>query len=234
MRISTAYFAGVGTVVVRSPPVLAVAIWPQTLPTRLRQGCPNWNAGCRPSRYPSRRHRRAGGAVAMTRRRLPRRHRNNRNRRRSAAGPPPQTGRQRHRPIMRASKRSPPHQPQQPVQAPPQSAKPVEQTTERTATPQDAFARARDADVKRADAEQRRAERRQRWADRRRVQQPREQELEAVEARVREVTEPRRIRIREEGGPGGCSPNRREPICRGSGCSIRTDQFVSWRPAPGV
>ena len=49
-------------------------------------------------------------------------------------------------------------------------------------------------------AEKRRAERRQRWADKRRVQQPREQELEAVEERVREVTEPRRIRIRDSQG----------------------------------
>jgi DNA polymerase III gamma/tau subunit len=89
----------------------------------------------------------------------------------------------------------------QPVQSPPQPAKPVEQANERTAAPQEAFAKARDADVKRAAAEQRRAERRQRWADKRRFQQPREQELEAVEERVREVTEPRRIRIREEGEP---------------------------------
>ncbi len=68
------------------------------------------------------------------------------------------------------------------------------------ATPRDAFAKAREADVKRADAEKRRAERRQAWAERRRVQSPRE-ELEAVEERVREVTEPRRIRIREESEP---------------------------------
>ena len=63
------------------------------------------------------------------------------------------------------------------------------------------MARARDADIKRADAEKRRAERRQQWADKRRLKPPREQELEAVEERVREVTEPRRIRIREEGEP---------------------------------
>jgi len=88
-----------------------------------------------------------------------------------------------------------------PVQPTLLPAKSAEQTEEKAATPRDAFARARDADVKRADAEKRRAERRQLWAERRRVQQPREQELEAVEERVREVTEPRRIRIREEGGP---------------------------------
>src|SRR3954467_2399095 len=84
-----------------------------------------------------------------------------------------------------------------PVQ-PLQPVKSAEQTEEKVAAPRDAFARGRDADVKRADAEKRRAERRQRWADKRRVQPPREQELEAVEESVREVTEPRRIRIRQE------------------------------------
>lgn len=89
----------------------------------------------------------------------------------------------------------------QPAQSPPQPARPSEQADEKAATPREAYAKARDADIKRADAEKRRAERRQRWADKRRFQQPREQELEAVEERVREMTEPRRIRIREEGEP---------------------------------
>ena len=115
----------------------------------------------------------------------------------------------------------------QSVPSPPQSAKAVEQATERTASPQEAFAKARDADMKRAAAEQRRAERRQRWADRRRFRQPREQELEAVEAKVREETEPRRIRIREKPGREICSPSRREPKCRGSDCSIRTDRSLA-------
>ena len=88
----------------------------------------------------------------------------------------------------------------QPAAASP-PAKPVEQTSERTAAPHEAIAKARDVDVKRAAAEQRRAERRQRWTDKRRFQQPREQELEAVEEKVREATEPRRIRIREEAEP---------------------------------
>jgi hypothetical protein len=98
----------------------------------------------------------------------------------------------------------------QPV--PPQPAKSAEQADEKTATPRDAYARARDADIKRADAEKRRAERRQQWADKRRLKQPREQELEAVEERVREMTEPRRIRIQEEGGPREffAEPRRRE------------------------
>jgi hypothetical protein len=89
----------------------------------------------------------------------------------------------------------------QPVQSPPPPpAKSAEQANERTAAPQEAYAKVRDADMKRAAAEQRRAERRQRWTERR-VRQPREQEIEAVEEKVREMTEPRRIRIREEGQP---------------------------------
>ena len=123
----------------------------------------------------------------------------------------------------------------QPVQPSPQPVKSAEQTDEKTAAPRDAFARDRDADIKRADAEKRRAERRQRWADKRRFQQPREQELEAVEERVREVTEPRRIRIRQEGEPREMfARSRRETKRRASGCSIRTiDSFraiaaVSW------
>jgi len=100
----------------------------------------------------------------------------------------------------------------QPVQSSPQPSKPAEQADEKNAAPRDAVARARDADIKRADAEKRRAERRQQWADKRRLKQPREQELEAVEERVREVTEPRRIRVREEGEPRDlfAEPRRRD------------------------
>ena len=89
--------------------------------------------------------------------------------------------------------------------APQASAKPEPQTiasnaaaraeekavAEKTAAPQEAYARARDADIKRAAVEKRRAERRARWEERRRLRQPREQDLEAVEEKVREVTEPR-------------------------------------------
>ncbi|MEH2505848.1 chemotaxis protein histidine kinase CheA [Bradyrhizobium sp. AZCC 1578] len=95
----------------------------------------------------------------------------------------------------------------QPAPPPPKPSKPAEQASEKTAAekaaaPQEAFAKARDADLKRAAAEQRRVERRQRWADKRRFQQPREQDLEAVETQVREATEPRRIIIREEAFAG--------------------------------
>ena len=99
----------------------------------------------------------------------------------------------------------------QPIEPPPQPAKSTEQADEKTAAPRDVFARGRDADIKRADAEKRRAERRQRWADKRRFQQTREQELEAVETSVREVTEPRRIRIREEAEPRDLFAERARP-----------------------
>ena len=100
----------------------------------------------------------------------------------------------------------------QPVQPPPQPSKPADQVDEKIAGPREVYARASDADIKRADAEKRRAERRLQWTDKRRLKQPREQEIEAVEARVREVTEPRRIRIREEGEPRDlfAEPRRRD------------------------
>jgi hypothetical protein len=89
-----------------------------------------------------------------------------------------------------------------------QPSKSAEQVDDRNAAPRDSYAKASDADIKRTAAEKRRAERRQQWTEKRRWkqprdQQPREQELDVVEDRVREVTEPRRIRIREEGEPRG-------------------------------
>jgi hypothetical protein len=74
--------------------------------------------------------------------------------------------------------------------APQVAAVPVAQpvTPEKIAAPDEAFARARDADIKRAEA-RRRAERRQQWAERRRPRQ--QQELKAVEEKVREDTDPR-------------------------------------------
>jgi hypothetical protein len=90
-----------------------------------------------------------------------------------------------------------------PRPAQPASTKPSDQVSEKEvvtkpAAPLDAFARARDIDIKRAAAEKRRAERRARWEEKRRVRQPREQELEAVEQRVREVTEPRQAFAAEQ------------------------------------
>jgi hypothetical protein len=100
----------------------------------------------------------------------------------------------------------------QPAPSPPQPSRPAEQAEEKTAAPRDSYARASDTDIKRAAAEKRRADRRQQWVDKRRWKQPREQEIDAVEDRVREVTEARRIRIREEGEPRGFfgEPGRRD------------------------
>ena len=61
---------------------------------------------------------------------------------------------------------------------------------EQTAVPDDAFAKARAAEAKRA-MEKRKAERRQQWAEKRRQRQ--QQELRAVEQKVRDDTEPRQF-----------------------------------------
>ena len=72
--------------------------------------------------------------------------------------------------------------------APVQAAQPAPR--EQVAAPENAFAKARDADVKRV-TEKRKAERRQQWTERRRHLQRPDQELRDVEAKVREETEPR-------------------------------------------
>jgi hypothetical protein len=61
---------------------------------------------------------------------------------------------------------------------------------EQTAVADDTVARPRDADLRRS-VEKRRAERHQQWADKRRHQQRQGRELQAVEEKVREETEPR-------------------------------------------
>jgi hypothetical protein len=82
--------------------------------------------------------------------------------------------------------------------SPAQPAAPTTQAAahEKTATPQtanseEAYAKPRDADAKRT-TERRRVDRRQQWTEKRRYQQRPDQELRAVEDRVREETEPRR------------------------------------------
>jgi hypothetical protein len=79
-----------------------------------------------------------------------------------------------------------------PPQGTTQAATSEQKNSDQIKAPENAFARARDADVRREArrAEQkRRAERRQHWAERRRPRQ--DQELRDVEAKVREATEPR-------------------------------------------
>lgn len=196
MRISTAYFAGVGTVVVAvgvglGGGYLAANIAnPPSVVSKLerRMSAEPISVAAVPSQ-PAPRAVVTGPASAPAQEAAPA----------GNAAPPTNNIRVEEKPANNVAA-VPPLQ-GQPQPAKPTEQKSVEQTVEKAAPPRDAFARARDADVKRADAEKRRAERRQLWAERRRVQQPREQDLEAVEARVREVTEPRRIRVREEGEP---------------------------------
>jgi hypothetical protein len=75
---------------------------------------------------------------------------------------------------------------------PKQFSAPAEQsaTREPAAIPEEAFAKAREADVKRT-TEKRKADRRHQWVDRRQLQRREDQELQQVERKVREDTEPR-------------------------------------------
>src|SRR4030088_89983 len=80
----------------------------------------------------------------------------------------------------------------QPEALAPQPATPAAQPVahEQTAAPENALAKARDAEMKRA-VEKRKLERRQQWAEKRRQRQ--QQELRAVEERVREETGPTQV-----------------------------------------
>jgi len=84
----------------------------------------------------------------------------------------------------------------QPAAAPVTQAATSEKTnSEPIRTPEAAFAKARDSDLRRearrAAEDKRKAERRQQWTERRRPRQ--DQELRDVEAKVREETEPRQL-----------------------------------------
>jgi hypothetical protein len=83
--------------------------------------------------------------------------------------------------------------PAKPADTAAQPATPAVQVVarEQPAAADDAAAKARDADVKRA-TDKRRAERRPQWTERRRYQPRQDQDLRAVEEKIREETEPRR------------------------------------------
>jgi hypothetical protein len=183
MRTSTAYFAGVGTVIVAvaaglgggylaanvvSPPVQAVS------KLERRMSAESVSVSTAPAEPASR-------VVATTATNSP-------------PAPEPE------QPSQSQTQRQPQPQPQTQAAAPVANPPAAD---EKAATPREAFARASEADIKRAAADKRRAERRQQSADRRRWKQPREQELDAVEDTVRETTEPRRIRVREDSEPRG-------------------------------
>jgi outer membrane biosynthesis protein TonB len=94
--------------------------------------------------------------------------------------------------------------------APQPAAAPPPATTEQTATreraaPDDAYAKARDADLKRdarrAEESKRKADRRQQWVERRKSKQRDGDELDDVEASVRQTTAQRSFFGREESRP---------------------------------
>jgi hypothetical protein len=219
MRISTAYFAGVGTVVAAVAAGLGGGYLAANVVNPHEPGVSKLERRMSATPIPTMAApsepvpRIAGITAAAT----------------SPAAAPPQTEPQQtfasQTPVARTSATQTPANPEQiaasnasvPAEAKTASntprsvqsvpAKPAEQAgekavVEKTAAPQEAFARARDADIKRAAVEKRRAERRQRFEEQRRYQQPREQELEAVEEKVREITEPRQAfaveRVRTE------------------------------------
>jgi len=206
MRISTAYFAGVGTVIVAvaaglgggylaanianppsgvsklerrmsAEPISVAAVQPQPVPRAVATSPASAPAQEQPQPQPQTEAAAPSGNAAH----------------------PTNNVRVEEKPVSNVAAVQPVPPTLQPAKS--AEAKSAEQSTEKAAAPREASAKARDADIRRADAQKRRAERRQASAERRRVQQPREQELEAVEDSVREVTEPRRIRIREEGEP---------------------------------
>jgi hypothetical protein len=97
------------------------------------------------------------------------------------------------------SQTKPAESPAKQAEAPaPKPAAPVAQPVahELNAAPDDALARARGGEARRAEAS-RKFERRQQWTERRRYKQRQQQELIAVEEKVREDTEPRREYVAE-------------------------------------
>ena len=178
MRTSTAYFAGVGTVIaavsaglgggylaanVTHPPTQAVSklerrmsAEPITVSTAPAEPVPQWLDGAtKPAAAP---------AQEPTRRQPQTQQQPNTQQPAAAnrgGSSSRQSGPRRREARQQRSGRA--------VPAPPQPSKPAEQADEKTAAPREAYARASDADVKRADAEKRRAERRQQWTDKRRA-----------------------------------------------------------------
>jgi hypothetical protein len=177
MRTTTAYFAGVGTVVAAVAVGLGSGLLisnivsphePKTEMSKLElrmssKPIPVSNAPSEPVRYLEAANQAAPAAASA-----------------AQAEPQPPA-----RPAETAAANPPP-----PPDAAPavQAAQPAPR--EQAAAPENAFAKARDADVKRV-TEKRRAERRQQWTERRRHQPRQDIELREVEQRVREDTEPR-------------------------------------------
>jgi len=217
MRVATAYFVGAGTVVVAIAAGLGGGLllgnimspqqpkYPSSEVTRLEQRASQqpiqaMNSASQPVPYVT-----APQTTA------------------SVAGPQPQSPQQAQpqpqQPQAQQASTQPAEAKQQsetnatakpePVAVAPQlAAAPPPATTEQTATreraaPDDAYAKARDADLKRdarrAEESRRKAERRQQWAERRKPRKG--DDLDDVEASVRQSTEPRSFFGREESRP---------------------------------
>jgi hypothetical protein len=193
MRTTTAYFAGVGTVVaavvaglgcgllmanIVNPPKQSAEM------TKLEQRMPSKsipvvNAPSEPVSYLAATEPAASGPITVA----------------------PPAGKQQPSETVKAE--ASPAQPPA-ASAPPSTAASVAQTAiaqqaEQTKPPEDAFAKPRNADVARDTdtrreakrvEEKRKAERRQQWAERRRNPRRQDQELREVEQKVREATEP--------------------------------------------
>jgi hypothetical protein len=98
------------------------------------------------------------------------------------------------------SAESPKPQPERSAAVQPAAAQPPA-NAQQTAAPEDSYAKARDADVKREvrrAEDKRKAERRQQWADKRRGRERQGDDLDSVEASVREATEARPVFSREQ------------------------------------
>jgi len=192
MRTSMAYFAGAGTVIaaiaggVGGGLLIADMVSPKSPKpgaeqTRLERRMspaplPAANAPAEPVQYLAASQLPPSGAAAEAVPAQPQTQADN------SASKPPQ-------PADTAAAPQPAAQAPQPAAPAAQPAAPA--AHEQTAGADDAVARTRDADSRRA-VEKRRAERHQQWTDRRRHQPRQEQDLQAVEEKVREDTEPRR------------------------------------------
>ncbi|MBR0870197.1 hypothetical protein JQ633_07505 [Bradyrhizobium tropiciagri] len=199
MRTSTAYFAGVGTVVaaiavgVGGGFTIANIVSPQSKQeiSRLDRRATSEPAKATPSASPEPTPYLAATQEAATKPVT------------VAPAPQPQTGQPQQQqaapPSVPVQAETPAVQDAnaQPPSPPAQFTQTVTHETPASAEASNANARARDADVKRASAEKRRAERRQRWAERRRMHQDdqwrRDDQLRDVERSVREETDSPRL-----------------------------------------
>jgi hypothetical protein len=206
MRVSTAYFVGAGTVVVAIAAGLGGGLLlgnimspqqpkhPSSEVTRLEQRAapqpiPAMAGASQPVPYiaPPTAAPQIANTVAE-----------------QASQQPQQAAPQQAQPqVQEASTKSaepPKPQPERSAAVQPAAAQPPA-NAQQTAAPEDSYAKARDADLKREARraeDKRKAERRQQWADKRRGRERQSDDLDSVEASVREATEARPVFSREQ------------------------------------